>query len=162
VSCVATRARLGVRLGLEHLADRRRDDARRARPHEAASCGVSVARALFGDPDRDVDRDDLGVEQERVRKRLAAERIDDPVVLEHDHGQRAAGEIDACDAYSLPPLRERDHVSIGIAVGRRPFVRLAHDFRAGGYGARVCCDEVVDPRSRADLHKSPVRTQPPG
>ena len=91
---------------------------------------------------------------------LAAEGLDDPVVLEHDHGQRAAGEIDAGDAPWPRPLGEGDDVSVRVVVGRGAFVRVADDLCSGRNGLRVRCAEVVDSdlelRSQLDAERVAV------
>jgi len=144
--------------------DRRRENGGRAGADEAARRDVCFARAGLGDPDRDVDRDDVGLDEERYGERLAAEGLDDPVLLEHDDGQPATREVDARHHRGAGELGERDEVPVGITVGRSAVVWGGDDLRSGRNGPRVRFAEVLDLELRlhAELDAECLPVEPGG
>jgi hypothetical protein len=135
--------RVGVRRRLEHFADRRREHARRSFPDEAPCFLVGCAGARGRKPDRNVDADDLRIDEQRVGERVAAECVDDGECLR-------ARRRRARRARSAPAGRRAGRRSVSVTtfpsgseVGGQSVARLPGDPRSCVNCPRVRSGEVV-------------------
>src|SRR5439155_6958617 len=148
-------ARIGIRLCLEHRTHRGREHAGGTRADELPGCNVSWTSSGFGDPNRNVDRHDIGIDKQGFRNGLAAEGVSDAALLEHDDGPAATSKIDAGDPQASRPLSKGDEVAVRVVVGGGAapglVTRLPDHFRAGGDGTSMRSVEVVDVEPDLDV-----------